>query len=917
MNKKFTLLLFFVFFALGAIAQNGTIRGKVTDTNTGEELIGVTVVIDGTTKGAPTDLDGNYNITGLEAGTYSLKVSYISYETKIIQDIEVIAGEVTVQNITLGEAITEMEAVIVVGELENQTEAALLTMQKKSPVVQDGISKELFARTGDRNAAAAMQRVTGVSIEGGKYVYVRGLGDRYTKTTLNRAEIPGLDPSRNTVQMDLFPSNLIDNIIVLKTFSPDVPANFAGGYVNINTKDFPETFTFQFGASFSYNDQTTFNSNFIGAPNQGSDALGFGRAGVRQIPGEVNNANNGTRFNKNIFNDEMNFVTRSPFLNQTYSLSLGNQSTLFGKQFGYIAAISYRRSFNYYEDGVINRFDNTGAGSEILNNRYRLAARSGNDQVLWGGLLNLSLKLSDKSKIGFNLMRNQSGENSALFASGTFIDIGNDITYQTTTLAYVQRSLSTLQLKGEHVFGGNNMELDWITSYSVSTQDEPDLRYFTNGIENGDYIIPPGSAREPSRFFRDMVETNLDTKVDLTIPLSDTETKLKFGGSLLLKNRDFNEQIFQYLSQAGVPYGITPQDYVANDNVTSEIQSATALSNSYIGEQIVAATYAMIDWRVAPRLRILTGARMEITDLTVTSDNPSRPIGKLENVDILPAFNLTYELQEDMNLRFAYGRTLARPTFRELADYPTFEFVGDFILRGNANLERTLIDNFDIRWEVFPNAGEIITASLFYKRFENPIATIIDPRAGAGGTGEKIFNNLPTANVLGAELELRKNLGFITSTLQNFTFGFNFTYIQSQIDIDEEERQAIIINDPTRTESTRPLNAQSPYILNTFLNYDQSALGWKANLNFNIFGARLSEIGVPGAPDVYEQPRPVLDFALSKEFGAKRQWRLSFRARNLLNPEFKFIQTFKGNDNIYRNFTIGRTYSLGIRYLID
>lgn len=918
MSKKNILLLFLMLYSLGILAQTGTIRGKVTDAGTGEELVGATVVIDGTNIGARTDIDGNFNIPNLTPGTYNLKVVYVSFGTKIIESLVVTAGQVIVQNVTLAEETTAIEEEVVVeAKAERKAENYLLTQQKKSPTIQDGISSELFSRTGDRTAASAMQRVTGVSVEGGKYVYVRGLGDRYTKTTLNRAEIPGLDPDRNTVQMDLFPSNLIDNIIVLKTFSPDVPGNFTGGYVNINTKDFPETFTMQASASFSFNDQTTFNSNFISTPVQGGDIFGLGKGGDREIPSAVDGSANAARFDTDVFNNQLDAETRSPFLNQSYAFSLGNQSTLFGKQLGYIVAVSYRNSFNYFDNGAFGRFDITSSSSDILNPRTVLDSEQGTQQVLWGALGNLSLKLSDNSKIGLNLIRNQSGENQAIANSGIFPDLDIN-TYQTLSLFYTQRSLTTAQLRGDHVFGSKNIKVDWITSYSISTQDQPDLRYFTNGIKReatGDeYVIPPGGARAPSRFFRDMVENNWDTKVDVTIPLLGNKSKVKLGGSFLYKERDFNEQIFQYSAPEDINYGTTPLDFV--NNLAEGVQTTTNQSNSYVGEQIVASGYGLIDWRLTPRLRLLTGARLEVTDLTVESDNPRRDKGELENTDILPAFNLTYELKKDMNLRFAYGRTLARPTFRELAPYPTFQFVGDFILTGDPSLERTLIDNFDIRWEMFPSQGEIITVSTFYKTFQAPIAIVIETRSAGSGTGERSFDNLPNATVYGAELEFRKKLNFITSSLENFTFGFNFSYIQSEIDIPEEERSFNLAVHPDLDASTRPLNGQSPYIVNTFLNYDNKGAGWQANVNFNIFGERISAVGV-GVPDVLEQPRPILDAMVSKEFGNARQWRLSLRARNILNPEFKFTQTFRGDENIYRNYTNGRTYSIGIRYLID
>lgn len=920
------ILLTFICILMGAsvFAQNGTIRGTVTDAQNGETLIGATVVIKGTTQGVPTDIDGKFALS-VAPGTYALVVQYVSYQTKEVSGIEVKAGQVTVQNVKLGNDAKVLEAVVVTAKVERKAEVALLTMQKKSALVQDGISAQAIARTGDSNAAGAIKRVTGVSVEGGKYVYVRGLGDRYTKTTLNGADIPGLDPNRNTVQMDLFPSNMIDNMVILKTFSPDLPGNFTGGYININTKDFPDRFTFQASASLGYNDQATFNSEFLSYNGGGLDFLGLDD-GNRKLPTSKENSTP----NKDDFSKDVTPTTKSPFLNQSYSVSVGNQVKLAGRPLGFIAALSYRKTNQYYDNGPIGnlgdkaslgRFSLNSDASTIssLNNEYTVRSNVGTENTLWGAVFNTSYKITDKSKIGLNLMHNQSGKIQSRVLQGRYQDLDPANEFNSIALDFLSRSLSSIQLKGDHIFGERKIKLDWITSFTVSRIDQPDLRFFSYEVEPAGGIVVRSNAA-PQRFYRDLQQTNWDNKINLTIPfkISGNDSKFKTGVAYVTKNRDFSQTIFAYASSR--------TDYPANadgriDFATYVNDPDTRLDNgsqdrdSFDGTENILGAYLMVDAKLSAKFRILAGVRFESTDISVVSRDPDLRKGILLNNDILPAINLTYELRKDMNLRLAYGRTLARPVFRELAPFPSFDAFGGLVYVGNPDLQRSLIDNIDLRWELYPTPGEIITVSAFYKRIQNPIATAF---SALTPNQQVTWVNQDDATLIGAEIELRKKLDFIG--LKDFTFGTNASFITSALKIEENELVQIRANDVNRVteladKGTRPLFAQSPFLINANLNYNNLNNGWSGSLNFNIFGQRMAIVSRNGVPDVYEQPRPVLDFTLGKNIGER--WKITFKARNLLNPEYKFLIKFKDSESVVRNYTIGRTFSLGLRYLID
>ncbi|WP_338793978.1 TonB-dependent receptor [Bernardetia sp. Wsw4-3y2] len=937
-----TLVLLLISSTSFAQTTKGTIRGTIKDAANGEELIGATVVIVGTTNGSAADLDGKYSIS-VEAGTYDLQISFVSYQTKTVTGVEVKAGQVTVIDATLGEDTEMLEAVVIEAKAETASTTAVLAAQKNSGVVQDGLAAEQIARSGDRDAAAAITRVTGVSVEGGKYVYVRGLGDRYSQTTLNGASLPSLDPNRNSVQMDLFPSNLIDNIIVSKTFSPDLSGSFAGGNINVVTKDFPDRFTFQWNSSLGFNDQTSLNNNFLTHKGGKTDFLGIDD-GSRSIPSGISNefldprsfltpeqkqqVDNQTKS----FGTNMDYERKAPFLNQFHSLSLGNQINVLGRPFGFVSSLSYQRNFSYYDNGVTGRFSRDGVDVIQLNPTYQLNTEQGTESALWGANLNMSYKVAPTSKISLNLMYNRSGDKTTDYRSGLWNRGGAGLeegyVYRTQTMQFLERGIASAQLKGKHTVGKRNIEIEWLSSLAQSTQNEPDLRYFSDDYyENGGerfYDIAISSYNSPARYYRDMNEINWDNKVDITIPFTSKggDSKFKFGGGYLMKDRDFNEKRYQYINfkNSGVLDNYrqtgTIDDFfqnvgvMDNGNLGVVITDFTSPRNSYTGYQEIISFYGMTDWRFTKKFRAVMGVRYEGTNLQAASDDETLNKANIQENDFLPALNLIYELNKSTNLRASYGRTLARPTFRELAPFPSFAFADDFTIIGNENLERTLIDNFDLRYEMYPNAGEIISVSAFYKKFSNPIERAFDPREP---NGQIQYKNVDQAFVAGLELEVRKRLDF-SDALKNFSVGANFSLMYSEVDIDSAEYSFILKTDPNR-EPTRTMFMQSPYVLNSFIYYDLPEKGLSISGNFNVFGKRLAIVAQAGQPDVYEVPRPSLDFAVKKTM--ESGWGFSFRARNLLNPEYKQVQDFQGTEYIYDSYTVGRTFSLGVTYLID
>ena len=935
------IFLLFLLVSIGDAFAQGTIRATVYDEETGEALIGASVVIAGTTQGSVTDLDGKAAITGLEAGSYDVQVSYVSYQPKTIQGVTVNDGETNSFEVKLASETIGLEEVVVTAEAVRNSESALLTLQKKSPAVMDAISADMFARTGDNNAASAVQRVTGVTVEGGKYVYVRGLGDRYSKAILNGADIPGLDPNRNSVQLDMFPSNMIDNIIVHKAFTPDLTGEFTGGLVNVTTKEFPDQFTLQFSGSVGINDQATFNSNYLTYQGGSLDWLGFDD-GTRELPSEIQSytsENFPTPNQPDVNQQAVNEVSRSfdtnqftptrsaPTLNHSGSFSIGNQKDFLGRPLGFIVGLTYRRNFDFYENGQVNRYDGVPSSATSLDGSRLLAVNdaASSETANIGGLLNLSYKLTANSKVSFNAMYNQASTDVARFQNGFDLLTSPDSTLlvRNRVLSFTERGLTNFLLKGEHnITSLNNLNIEWQSSYTDTYLDEPDLRFLQDNIrvrnEDSTYLI--SNLNRPGRYFRDMEETNWDSRLSITIPVNiwgDREGKVKFGGAYTDRDRTFRERRFEYFIDR-LQYDGPIDNLFLDENLgyNSEGTQQTFLNevsqdgNNYDAQQQVYAGYLMFDAPVTDKLRAVGGARFERTDMYLEAF--SGVTGNLETNDILPALNLTYELVENMNLRASYGRTIARPTFREFAPLVTFAFYGDNNQLGNSNLDRTLINNFDVRWEMYPSRNEYLGASLFYKQFINPIENTINPNAG-GTTPEYKYENVDQGQIAGVELEVRKSLGFITPVLEVLRASVNFTYIYSQVSLEADELSAIRAFNPDADE-TRDMYNQSPYVVNANLDYDNPEIGWSGNIVFNVFGERLRYF-TTALPFVYEQPRPELNLSIKKQINDR--WSVRVRADNLLNPDYEETIDFRGEEYIFDQYTVGRDYSIGFTYLIE
>jgi outer membrane receptor protein involved in Fe transport len=969
--KYFNLFLYFTLCLSFLNAQNGFIRGTVLDESNGETLIGVSVVLQGTTNGAMTDLDGQFSITA-QPGTYNVQVSYISYQTIVIEDVVVSAGQTNkLSTIVLKESALEIGEVVVRAEAVKTSEVAMMGLKKKSSVMFDGISSAKMELIGDATAVEAAKRVTGVSIEGGKYVYVRGLGDRYSKTTLNGVDIPGLDPDKNSLQMDIFPTNLVNNITVSKNFTAEMPADFTGGMLDIETKDFPMEKQGSVSFGLGYNPFMHFNKNNLSYQGGKTDFLGFDD-GTRALP---NNANldiipqpfiglpDEVVFNfVNSFNPTLEAKRKRSLMDYNFGFSLGNQLALdkknpdSNKKLGYVFSLTYKTDYKYYSE-----FRNGEYQRVIDPDEYELIYATTQDgemserNVLIGAIGGLAYK-TDKTKLKLTLMHLQSATSRA---AKLFIDNSPDAVGQSgyfagsDNLEYNQRGLSNLLLNGKHVLN-KKWEVDWRVSPTISSSDDPDIRKTAFTYRTLDTLFSAGAGGNPSRIWRSLDEFSLSSKVDVEKRYNFLagEAILKFGASHTYKNRSYEILAYdmQFTNSSSTWSNATADDVLADENIYNDPDYGiyyTSLNpnpnpNEYQSNLNNTGVYVSNESMLHKKLKMILGLRMEYFVQNHTGRDQAYASGDivngkvlnnekvLESLNFFPSFNMIYNATENQNLRLAYSRTIARPSFKELSFAQILDPITNRIFNGSlfvyenpitkevtwdGNLVETNIDNLDLRWEYFLKKGQMFSVSPFYKRFNNPIELVRIPEQQT--STEYQPRNVGTGNLYGVELEFRKNFEFISPFLKDLNLSANFTYVKSSIDMTDIEFNARKLYEKTgeTIQRTRSMAGQAPYVVNVGLSYQSDELGFDAGVFYNVKGPTLEIVGAGLFPDVFTEPFHNLSMSFNKRLGQDNKHAIDFKVSNILNDRVEsFYKSFEAQDQIFNSYNPGVSFSFGYKY---
>lgn len=899
-----------------------TIRGKVTDAVDSSPLVGATIRIEGTKLGAVADVDGTYEIYNVLEGVYSLKISYIGYNDKVIAGVEIIGKNVIDLNISLTVDGLTTEEIVIEANTTLANEHAMLVEQKNSDKVQDGISEQQIKRAPDAAASDVLKRVTGVNIVNDKYVYVRGTSDRYSLTTLNGVQLPSIETEKKSFSFDLFPSNLLENIIVSKSYTPDQPGNFSGGLVQISTKEFPDQFTLNYNLGAGLTDNTT-NQNFL-TYRAGQHKFLFFNTGLddggRQLPSQfpedrlINTTYTAEQLSdySKLFRNNWAQNNRQASFNANTQIAVGNNFNVGSNPLGFYAAYSYRTSFS-------NQDVNRAQYNNDLSTLESFDGRNSEFAVLNGGILNLNYKIGGNNKIGLKTTYTINSEDVTTYLEGSKLLTSEDNKdfrlYQTK---FSERQLFSSIISGEHfIDNAGKLNVKWNASYNVGKKSEPDVKTMTyerlSGTEDN-YNARMGSVADSDgggRLFMELKDIMRNASMDFSIPFikfMHQQSKLKFGLYASGTSRNFNARNFAPklngfytyipylpLNEIFAENNIGP-DRINYEELTRESDKYTAGEENYAGYIMV---YIPID-----KLRIIGGFRYEYNRQQVsTLGRINEPIkADLLNRDILPSLNIVSSLTESMNIRGSASQTVSRPELREIAPFGYIDYITGLKTSGNPNIQRSLVNNYDVRYEYYPNAGEIFSASLFYKSYSSPIEEIYSP---GQNNPEKTFDNARGgAYNYGIELEVRKKLGFISRVFTDFTINANISLINSSVNL--ENLQTV------STEKTRRMQGQSPYTINLGLFYDNYELGTSVNLLYNKFGRRISEVGNNGFNDIYEDGNDVMDFSVSKRF--LERFEVKFTIKDLLNQEKIYTQDISGIEKIVRKYESGTRFAITLGY---
>jgi len=962
-----------LFFAVAVVPKSqgqeklGKISGQIINKENSQALLGASIAVQGTALGAIADLDGNFRINKIPVGTYSLMATSVGFAPVIISEIAVTEGAVTTVNFIMEPKVMEMEGVKVEATASKNTQAILLHQRRNASAVTDGISSQEISRAGSSDAAEAMTKVTGASVVDGKFVFVRGLGDRYSNTQLNGSSLASPDPDKQAVALDMFPSGLLDNIIIEKSFTPDKPGDFTGGSVNLNTKDYPESKSLVFSTSTGTNSVTRAGEELLVQDRSSKDWLGFD-SGRRDIPQIVLDhpddmlGQKGTSFEisetgladsaylvdyyenaSKAFNAEMTGKNREIPLNQSHSLSYGNQHSIFGNPLGMIASLSYSRKYGSY-DGFFGSFERT-ANTSLLQTKYAYDNISGKEEILWGGLINLKYGFHPSHKIGWNLVYTRNGESEARNMQGEWPEFIEEGAYaRNYVLSYTERKVTANQFSGSHALFDNKVRADWQIAIDRTSQENPDVRYFTDQVSYSEevdsitgrpidttYQIVTSRFSKPKRLWRDIEVDKNEYLANISIPLS-SRSKFKHGFAIQNTHRDVWERRFEYVDNAHyTSFDGDIQGYIEDiglDTVTTRdvggvtryryrysniLKEYSEPRNSYTGDKEVFATYGMLDVPLIWNLSFVGGVRYEETEMHTFGSNGIL-LGKgISEQDLLPSVNFIYRVGDRMNVRASYSRTLARPSLLEISASHIETFNDGDIYSGNPDLQMSKARNYDLRWEWFVNPGEIIAVSLFYKKIYDPIEEVILHPVHF----EIQPQNAADAELRGFELEYRRRLGFINNTLRNFRLGGNYTYVKSEIKLTDAELVPVRTFDPDFPD-TRPLWGQSPFMVNLDFGFDSYATGTSLSLFYNVIGRRLKYNSQGATPDVYEESRSILDFTLSQKILLGSTFK--FAVKNILNEDEKLVyDDLNGaieQEYIHDQHKLGVTYTFGVSYQV-
>lgn len=936
MRLGFTLALLTT--ALSVFAQNGTISGRVTDSKTGEPIIGANVLIQGTAVGDVTNLEGQFTIANVKPGTYNLVVSYITYKTHTVPDLLVESGKISTVNISMQEDATELQEVVVSGTREINTDFTLLKSIRESKLVVSGISAEQIVRIPDRDAAQIMQRVPGVSIVDNRFVMIRGVSERYNQVMINRMIGPSTEIDKRSFSFDLIPSGAIDQILIYKSGSAELPGDFAGGVIQVVTKQPSDENYFKVGTSVGYRVGTTFNG-FNSSRGSATDKFGFDN-GFRHLPAgfpstaTLQNSSRTSTLREQAgrsLPNNFDYATRDASPDFGLGFELSQNFKVRNARIGTLTSLNYSNSY-LRKNVEFNRYLFSGEETEV---RFYYNDLYTENNVRISGISNWIISLNDRHKFEFKNLLNILGEDQNILRNGQDLFLNADRFYRNYSYHYLNRFIYTGQLQGTHRFlEDKSLSVEWAAGYNQVNRNEPDYRRFrtfrliSSGEEGYQMQLPPSANLfETGRFYSKLADKGYAGSLNIEKKFGDVSEKrapyIRAGSYVESKQRLFDARYISYLypgffdPQTGEELIRLPLSQIfAPENIRSQdgfvIEEGTRPSDRYEGKNLLVSGYLGGGFPIG-KFDISGGMRLEFNRQQINTATNNGPV-VVDNpiLSPMPFFNTAYNLSDRSLVRLTYSRTVNRPEFRELAPFLYYNFELEMGIFGNPDLKVANIDNVDLRWEMYPNPGELVSVGLFYKHFKSPIETILQLTTESP---QATYGNADEAESYGVELEFRKSLASlgVSRFLRNTSVNLNATYIYSLVNLGTQAGFQ---------QQKRELQGQSPYLFNLGMYYTDPDIGFSVSAAYNIFGQRIFQVGDINFPSIYELPRHSLDMQIAKQFG---RMEAKFNVQNLLNAKYRFYQdtdvnnkiTFNSTDAPIMLYRIGQQFAFTLSYKIS
>lgn len=906
-------------------AQTFNLSGVIKDKKTHETMPGANVVIKNTTIGATSDLDGKFTIKNLKKGSYTIVISYISYNTITIENVRL--NEDTLElSVEMEESVASLEGVTVSANRRTNTDLSVINSIKKAEVVASGISAQQITRSQDKDASEVVKRIPGVSVIGNKYIRIRGLNERYNYVQLNETAAPSMETDVRSFSFDIVPSSLIERILIFKSPAPDLPGDFSGGVVKITTKSIPEESFVEFSYSPGYRDGTSFRE-FRHQANGNFYWTGF-NDGKHDLPSDFpsdlrkSNPQELVTAGRSLPNSWVP-VKSSAGLNQSFTLTGGLRFKRNKTDIGNITALIYSnsKSVRQAERYDYMQYDTGNDKSTLL---FSFIDQEYSNNIRTGFLHNWTFRFNSNNLIEFKNFYNQLSQQQYVLRTGIHYDF--NYVPENHSFDQVYRGIYTGQLSGQHNLAGQKLSLKWIGAYNLSYRNQPDYRRYRSDVDTVEntktLYIPLGSASSYflGRVFSDMNENSSSGEISVSYKpeFKDSEFApvLKVGIAAENKKRDFSARNIGYVRTIQSDPGLQNmtidqlfQPENINDSTGIRIDEQSNPADSYQASNQQLSGYLMLTLPLKNKLTISGGLRVEMNNQALESRALT---SKIENntIDLLPSVNISYSFNEKMLIRTAYGLTVNRPEFRELAPFGFYDFSYNLVKKGNKDLKNALIHNLDLRWEYYPSASEILMAGLFYKKFNHPIETQFVPGGGSGGIKDFSYANIDGATSMGIEAEIRKSLSGINglSFLNDMSVVFNGAVIRSRVQLD---------NSLVRQSLNRPMQGQSPYIINLGLYYRNMKNDLQMSLLYNVTGKYIFSIGFDVYPDIYQMPRNLLDFTITKGLG--KHFELKAGISDILNEPDVLLQDAnadgvfnKEKDQVIQRFSHGMLLNAGV-----